>query len=122
MTDEALARAFGPYLRGLREAKQASDKGYSLRKVAEKVGVAPGTLSRIEQGDLLPGEGLVFKLAGVLDEDPDVMLAAAGRVARDLQEIICKRPKVFGEMLRQLRNAPDHAILKVVRVVRDGKW
>jgi hypothetical protein len=39
-----------------------------------------------------------------------------------LREIIRKRPKEFGELIRQLRDAPDHAILRIARQVRDGEW
>jgi hypothetical protein len=30
--------------------------------------------------------------------------------------------RVFAELIRQLKSAPDHAILRVVREVKDGKW
>ena len=46
----------------------------------------------------------------------------AGKVSSDLQEIIRKRPELFAELIRQLKKAPDHAVLKVVREVRDGDW
>jgi hypothetical protein len=36
--------------------------------------------------------------------------------------VIRRRPRQFAELIRQLKDAPDRAILKVVRVVRDGKW
>jgi HTH-type transcriptional regulator, competence development regulator len=50
------------------------------------------------------------------------LLALAGKVGSDLQAIILRRPKQFAELIRQLKNAPDHALLKVVREVRDGQW
>jgi hypothetical protein len=46
----------------------------------------------------------------------------AGKVSSDLQAIILRRPKQFAELIRQLKNAPNHAIVKVVREVRDGNW
>ena len=51
-----------------------------------------------------------------------MLLALAGKVSSDLQEIIRKRPKLFAELIRQMREAPDDAILRVVREVRDGDW
>ena len=63
-----------------------------------------------------------MRLANELGQDPDVFLAMAGKVSSDLQEIIRKRPRVFAELIRQLKEAPDHAILRVVREVRDGDW
>ncbi len=46
----------------------------------------------------------------------------AGKISRDLKEIIHKRPELFAELIRHLKEAPDHAIHKVVREVRDGDW
>ena len=63
-----------------------------------------------------------MRLAKELGQDPDVFLAMAGKVSRDLQDIICKRPALFAELIRQLKDAPDHAILHIVREVRDGDW
>ena len=51
-----------------------------------------------------------------------MLLALAGKVSSDLQKIIVRRPKQFAELIRQLKDAPDHAILKFVREVRDGNW
>ncbi len=46
----------------------------------------------------------------------------AGKVSSDLQDIIRRRPDLFGELLRQLKEAPDDAILRIVREIRDGDW
>ena len=69
-----------------------------------------------------PSEETARKLARELGEDPDVLLALAGKVSSDLQEIIRRRPKLFADLIRQMKNAPNHAILKIVRQVRDGEW
>lgn len=69
-----------------------------------------------------PSEATTLQLAAELGEDPDVFLAMAGKVSSDLQEIIRRRPRLFAELIRELRNAPDGAILRVVREVRDGDW
>ena len=50
------------------------------------------------------------------------MLAMAGKVSSDLQEIIRHRPQLFADLLRQLKEQPDNAILRVVREVKDGEW
>jgi hypothetical protein len=46
----------------------------------------------------------------------------AGKVSSDLLEAIRRRPMLFGELIRQLKDLPDHAVLRVVREVRDGDW
>lgn len=114
---------FGEYIRQAREALAADDKRFSLRQVAGKVGVEPAYLSKIERGVFPPpSEAVIVKLADVLGEDKDVLLAMAGKLSSDLQQIIMQRPRVFAELLRALRGAPDHAIKRVVREVRDGQW
>ena len=114
---------FGTYIRHLREAKLKGDKAFSLRQVARRLGVQPSYLSKIERGDESPPtEPRIRALAIELDEDPDVLLALAGKVSSDLQEIVRRRPKLMGELLRQLKTLPDHAVLRIVREVRDGDW
>jgi transcriptional regulator with XRE-family HTH domain len=91
--------------------------------VAKRIDVEPAYLSKIERGEVAPpSEVTTVKLAKELGEDPDVLLAMAGKVSSDLQAIIRKRPKLFAELIRQLKKAPNHAVLKVVREVRDGDW
>ena len=114
---------FGKHLRGVRERLRQKDRQYSLRQVAKRIDVEPAYLSKIERGEVAPpSEVTTVKLAKELGEDPDVLLAMAGKVSSDLQEIIRKRPKLFAELIRQLKKAPNHAVLKVVREVRDGDW
>jgi len=51
-----------------------------------------------------------------------VLLALAGKVSAELQQIIRKRPQLFAQLIRDLKDLPDHAVLRLVREVRDGKW
>lgn len=116
-------KRFGDYIRGVRERLYHSDKSFSLRQVAGRVGIEPAYLSKIERGVFPPpSEETIIKLAELLGEDEDVLLAMAGKLSSDLQRIILRRPKLFAALLRHLRGAPDHAILHVVREVKDGKW
>jgi HTH-type transcriptional regulator, competence development regulator len=118
-----VVRGFGDYVRAARAAHAETDVRFSLRQVAQRIGVEPAYLSKIERGLVAPpSEATIIRLATDLGEDPDVLLALAGKVGSDLQAIILRRPKQFAELIRQLKNAPDHALLKVVREVRDGKW
>jgi len=114
---------FGDHLRNVRKRLRQEDRRYSLRPVAQRIDVEPSYLSKIERGEVAPpSEATTVKLAKELGEDPDVLLAMAGKVSSDLQEIIRRRPELFAELIRQLKEAPDHAVLKVVREVRDGDW
>ena len=114
---------FGTLIRESRLRAQQGDRKYSLRKTAERIGIQPSYLSKIERGELPPpGEGVICKLAEDLKLDPDVLLAMAGKVSSELQEVIRNRPELFGALLRELKSAPDHAVLRLVREVRDGEW
>jgi HTH-type transcriptional regulator, competence development regulator len=114
---------FGDYVRTARSALAEADVRFSLRQVAQRVGVEPAYLSKVERGLVPPpSEATIVRLATDLGEDPDMLLALAGKVSSELQAIILRRPRQFADLLRQLRDAPDGAILKVVREVRDGKW
>ena len=113
----------GDHIRGTRKRLRQADPRFSLRQVAQRIGVEPAYLSKIERGDVAPpSEATTLNLARELGEDPDVLLAMAGKVSSDLQEIIRKRPKLFADLIRVLKGAPDGAILKIVREVRDGEW
>lgn len=116
-------KPFGQYLRGRREALRAENRRYSLRQVAQRIGVEPSYLSKIERGEPAPlSEEKIIKLAIELDEDPDMLLALSGKVSSELQEVIRKRPQLFAQLIRELKNMPDHALLRLVREVRDGDW
>jgi HTH-type transcriptional regulator, competence development regulator len=114
---------FGEYIRERREKLRQKEAGFSVRKVALRIGVEPSYLSKVERGETPPpSEAKIRLLAEELGEDPDVLLALAGKVSADLQSIIRKRPHLFAQLIRELKDMPDHAVLRLVREVRDGKW
>lgn len=115
--------AFAEYVRAKREALRAEDRRYSLRQVAQRIGVQPGYLSKVERGDFAPpSEETIRRLAGEINEDVDVLLAMAGKVSKDLQEIIRARPALFAKLIRALRSAPDEQVEQLAREIRDGDW
>ena len=80
-----------------RERRRSRNRAFSVRQVARRIGVEPAYLSKVERDQVSPLSGATIRrLAEELDEDPDV--------------------------LRQLKEMPDQAILRVVREVRDGNW
>ncbi|EFI36120.1 helix-turn-helix domain protein [Desulfonatronospira thiodismutans ASO3-1] len=114
---------FGSYVREKRLELKKTDKKYSLRQVAGRISVEPSYLSRIERGWPVPlSEAKIISLAGELGENPDLLLALAGKVSSEVQEVIRSRPELFAELIRNLKNMPDHAVLRLVREVRDGEW
>ena len=114
---------FGPFIRSRREALRKTDPKYSVRQVAKRMGIQPSYLSKVERGEVgPPSEETTRKLARELKIDSDVLLAMAGKVSSDLQDVIRKRPTLFAELIRELKEMPDHAVLRLVREVRDGEW
>jgi len=116
--------AFGEYIREKRETLRRNDRSFSLRQVAMRIGIEPSYLSKIERGEQKAylTEEKLHALANELDEDPDILLALSGKISKDIQEIIRKRPKLFAELIRNLKDMPDNAVLRIVREVRDGDW
>ena len=118
-----MRHGFGSYLRERRETLARTSSNYSLRKVATRIGVQPSYLSKVErEQEAPPSEEKILALARELDEDPDVLLALAGKVSSDLQELIRRRPQLFAQLIREMEDLPDHAVLRLVREVRDGNW
>ena len=114
---------FGAFIRSRREELRSNDRTYSVRQLARRLGVEPAYLSKIERDQVPPpSEEMITRLASCLGEDRDVLLALGGKVSPDLLDVIRKRPQLFADLLRSLKAAPDHAILRVVREVSDGEW
>lgn len=118
-----MSEAFAGHIRSRREdLLRSGAPDYSLRRVATRVGVSAQFLSRVEKGEALPSEAVIERIAHVLDEDPDVLFALAGKVPEDLREVIRERPVLFSRLLRELRRCPSETVERVVREVRDGEW
>ena len=116
-------RHFGDFVRARREALRKADPRFSVRQVADRIGVEPSYLSKVERGLIAPpSEATIIRLAGELESDPDVLLALAGKVSADLLNVIRRRPQLFGQLIREMKNMPDHAVLRLAREVRDGEW
>ena len=117
-----MSTELGSYLRACREALKSRNKAFSLRQVAQRIEVEPSYLSKVERGREVPSELKLRRLADELGLNPDVLLALAGKVSSDLQQVSRKRPELFAQVIRDLARLPDHAVVRVVREVRDGEW
>lgn len=114
---------FGIYARQVRERRREANLRYSIRQTAQRIGVEPGYLSKIERGETSPpSEAMVRRLAMDLGEDTDLLLAMAGKVSRDVREIIMQRPILFAELIRSLGEAPDEELAILVHKVRNAEW
>lgn len=92
---------FGPHIREIREAKSIG-----LRELARLIEVEPAYLSKIEREIFPPpSEMLIVKIAGHLDEDPDRLLALAGKIPSDVKDAIIRSNGELAKMVREWAKA-----------------
>ena len=80
--------------------KRREGLGVSLRSVAQRTGVDPAYLSRVEGGRVQSSESLLRRLAPVLALPEDELLLAAGRVPESLRTTFAQRPGLASAGLR----------------------
>src|SRR4026209_867589 len=87
---------FGAFIRREREGKEIG-----LREMAKMIGVSPTYLSKVERDEFPPpAEDTVKALPKIIDCDADDLLARAGRVSRDISDIIKRHPLELAALLR----------------------
>ena len=115
-------REFGKRVRELREEKKRTDPAFSLRQFAERVGISPAFLSKVENGKFDPPSAEnIQKMAELLGVDADELLALANRVGMDLPEIIIAKPKAMADFLRTARDLSEENIEKLTRQAKKMK-
>lgn len=91
-----MKETFGERVRRKRQAKQIT-----LRKFAALIDVSPTYISQIENNRFSPPtEEIICKIAQVLEEDKDELLALVNKVHSDLPPIINRFPKEVATFLR----------------------
>jgi transcriptional regulator with XRE-family HTH domain len=109
-------QCFGELLREKRIAKK-----FSLRKFAELVGISPTYLSQVEQSNVDPPTAeRVQRMAELLEENPDELIALAGRVADDLPAIIQAKTEV-PDLLRAVRGLSAEQLRKLRKSAEEMK-
>lgn len=111
------AKHFGDHLRELRTAKEIS-----LRKFAEDVGVSATYLSQVEKGSADPPTAeRVARMAELLEQDADELIALAGRIPDDLPEIIQQNPAEMSELIRETKGLSVPQLRQVTTHIRKMK-
>ena len=65
-----------------------------LRQFAEKVGLSPAFISKMEVGEFKPPkEKNIIKICKILDLDCDCMILKAGKIPSKYKENVIKKPK-----------------------------
>lgn len=109
---------FGETIRDLRVAQ---DLG--LRETAQKVGISPAYLSRIERGKEYPPRPEVIKdLAKVLAADPDVLFRLSSSTDPEVVDYLHDQPEVMS-LLRYIKevNFTKDDIKKLIRAAENIK-
>jgi transcriptional regulator with XRE-family HTH domain len=115
MTDRS--ESFGAIVRREREHLEIG-----LREMAKMIGVSPTYLSQVERGNFPPpAEDKVRKIAKIIDHDPDELLALAGRVASDLNEIIRRHPREMANFLRSANGLSSKQMARLLRSAEKAK-
>ncbi|MCL4199411.1 MAG: helix-turn-helix transcriptional regulator [Phycisphaerales bacterium] len=106
---------FGTMLR-----EKRLEKGYSLRRFAEMIGVSPTYLSLVETGnaDYPPAADRVKKMAELLGADPEIWIALAGRVSNESKETILDQPELMPALLRAAKGLSAE---KLKRLIEEAK-
>lgn len=109
--------SFGAIVRRLREKR-----GIGLRKFAQTVGMSPTYLSKVERDEFKPPtEEKVRAIAKTLGQDPDELLALAGRVSSDLADIIQRQPREMATFLRAANGLSAEEIQQLSEEARQRK-
>lgn len=106
----------GEFIRRERESK-----GFKLREMARLIKVSPTFMSKVETEDWKPGEDKLRKIAETLECDVDVLLALAGKVSSDLEDIIKENPRAQAALLRTTKGMTADEIEKIARDVQRVK-
>jgi len=90
--------------------------------LTKKIGVSPTYLSKVERDEFPPpAEDKVRKIAGIIEQDADELLALAGRVASDLTEIIREQPREMADFLRAARGLAAEDMARLARHAQKAK-
>ena len=86
---------FGSLLKKLR-----TEKGVSIKKIAPHLGLNYTYISKLENSKVNPSQEVVKKISHYFNYDSDELLTAAGKLPKDVQDILRNNPK---EALNYLR-------------------
>lgn len=100
-------KTLGEALRSTREELSKTKEGFSLRKVAEEVGISPSYLSRLEKGEYTaPSENILRNLAWYLKLEFAELSALGDGIPDELALLIRKQPNEVKELLDNIGAIP----------------
>ena len=99
-----MSKLFGDYIRSRRESLRESDPDYSIRKVAQRIGIHHSYLSKIERGEPASlSEKRMVALAEELGDDPELLMAMCGRVSEEVRRAVFEDPEWVKQKLDDIK-------------------
>lgn len=100
-----MSKLFGDYIRTKRERLRKSSPEFSIRKVANRIGIHHSYLSKIERGEPASlSEKRMVALAAELGDDPDLLMAMNGKVSEEIRRAVFDNPVRAVELLRAIKD------------------
>lgn len=110
-----MEKTFGQKIRDYR----INNTSLSLRKLAEKVGISPTYLSRIETGkEPPPSEDIIIRFAQALGINEDELLSHADKISPDLLKTIREHPGLFPSFIRTVRDFDQTRLEDILGLVQ----
>lgn len=107
--------SFGELIRRLRE-----DKEITLRSMADKIGISAAYLSRIERDrENPPTEGIIKKLAVILEVEDHKLFAAANKMTKEDWKYFGKSKMPQFLRIARERNLSDEQIQKLINKMNE---
>ena len=86
----------GEMLKGLRKKE-----GIGIKTLAPRLNVDHTYLSKVENNKSTPSEDVLNRIAVYFKQDPEELMALAGRIPDDVQRILRENPREAAAFLRQ---------------------
>ena len=86
---------FGKLLKNLRV-----QKGVGIKKMAKEVGLNYTYISKLENSKVYPSSKVLKKFSKYLKYDSDELMISAGKIPKDIEQILMNNPKEAVKYLR----------------------
>jgi len=81
------------------------ERSFTQTELARRTKISLGYLSRVESGQLVPGEDLLGRLASALSLPMDQVLTSAGRLPKDVQKFLIANPRAVARVRSMMEGA-----------------
>ncbi|MEB3205901.1 MAG: helix-turn-helix transcriptional regulator [Vampirovibrionales bacterium] len=110
---------FGDYVRNKR-----MEKGVTLRKLADMLGVSATFLSKVERNELTPPSlENIQKLAKLLDVPENILLSLAGKIENEMKEAVLDllhdKPNLTPAFFRKARQLSHDQLEQMIKDIPD---